>query len=150
MAGWDGEAEDVGSGAGVAGGYGGGQLADFRSQDAFGGDDAFEFHQFAAVVAARAALQEVAVDQSSGEADAHAHTRLRDFVQFGRDQVVEVTVEVRGRQQRKHPSDRVLHARRPPRQNPLRGRGIRRRLAHAALAGSAADRGTQNIRSTDR
>lgn len=96
MAGWDGQAQDVGAGARVAGGDGGGEAEDFWSEDSFGGHHAFEFHQFAGVVAVREAGEEIAVDQAARETDTHSNTGLGDSVQLRGDQVVEVAVEVRG------------------------------------------------------
>ena len=76
-------------------------------EDAFGGDDAFQGHHLAGVVGAREAGQQVAVDQAAREAHAHPYSGPGDLVEFRRDQVVEVAVEVRRRQQREHPGDRV-------------------------------------------
>src|SRR5690606_25083009 len=83
------------------------QSSDLGREDLFGGDDPIEPAELAGVIARRGAREQETVDETSGEADADADARAGVRVQVARDQVVELPVEVRNRQQRENPRDRI-------------------------------------------
>lgn len=101
------QAQDIGSGAGVAGGDGGDQAQDFGGEDAFAGDDAFEAHQGAGVIGPFEAFEQEAVDQAARETYAHTHTRLGELIHLGRNQIIEVTIQMSRFEHRQHPRDRA-------------------------------------------
>lgn len=99
--------QHVGAGAGVAGGDRVGEGGDLRGQHDFRGDDPVEPAEPAGVLAARGPGQQEAVDEPAGEPDAHPHAHPRLGIELTRDQIVELAVEMRQRQQRQDPRHRI-------------------------------------------
>lgn len=142
----DSQAQNVGTSPGIASSHRGGELHDLGREYLLGGDDSLEFHQFAAVLTVREPLEQIPVDQTTREPDAHPHAGLRDRIQLGRHQVIEVAVQVGRRQQREHPSYRVLHGCGSRRRDPRYGGGARRGFFHSVWSGLPADGGAQLVR----
>ena len=99
--------QHVGAGPGIARGDGVDQPTDLRGEHRLGGHHAVQPGQLADVIGLGAALQDEPVDQPAVEAQPHPHTWLGVVGLLLGHQVVEFAVQMRHRQHRQHPRDRL-------------------------------------------
>ncbi len=120
----NGKPEHVGAGARVTSGNGVDKAAHFRGQHTFGGNDPVEPAQLPDMVCLRASFKNECVDQAAVEAHPHPHPGLRIVGLLGGYEIVELAVQVRHRQHRKHPGNRFV---------------LRRGLAHTYRLADVSD-----------
>ena len=104
----DGQPQHVGAGARVARGDGVDEPAHVGRQHPLGRHHPVQPAQLADMVCVRTPFEDERVDQPAVEAHPHAHTGLRVVGLFGGHQIVELAVQVRHRQHRQHPGDRLV------------------------------------------
>ena len=120
----DGEPRDVDEAAAVAIGDSTQQRRRFRRQHRHGSDDAFDQGQPGIVVAVAPPLEQVAIDQATGEAHPDPGPGHGGVGQLGRNQVVERAIQVRQRKIDHQPGHRIDLGDRP--------RGLHCGRGHAA------------------
>ena len=98
----DREADDVAHGARIPVGDRPAQRGQFGTEDGFGGDHAIEPAEFARMLTLVDAVEQDSVDEASGEADAHPHTRQCRRILLGVNEIVEGSIEVGQSEQRQH------------------------------------------------
>ncbi len=101
------EPQHVGAGAGITGRDGSDQTANLRGEHRLGRHDAVQPGEFADVIGLGATLQDEPVDQAAVEPQSHPHAGLRVVGLLLGHEVIELTIQVRHRQHRQHPSNRL-------------------------------------------
>ena len=107
---WDRQPQHVGAGSCVARGDGVDQPTHVGSQHPLRGYHPVQPAQLADMVCLRASFEDERVDEAAVEAHPYPHTGLRVVGLLGGDEIVELAIEVRHRQHRQHPSDRLVLA----------------------------------------
>ncbi len=74
----------------------------------FGGHHPIQESQFADMVCLRASFEDEGIDQAAVEPHPDTHARLRVVRLLSAHEIVEVAVQVRHRQHRQHPGDRLV------------------------------------------
>ena len=107
------QAQHVGPGARITGCDGVGETPDLVGQHRFAGDHLVQPAELPDVVGVGAAFEEETVDEPTVEPDPDPDAGLGLVGLIGRDEVVELAVEVRHRQHRQHTRDRLVLGRVP-------------------------------------
>ena len=101
----DGQPQHVGPGAGIACGDRVDQAAHLGRQHRLGGDHPVQPAQLADMIGVRTPFEHERIDEPAVEAHPYPHAGLCVIGLLGRDEIVELAVQMRHRQHGQHPSD---------------------------------------------